>query len=306
MNTLSVDQMVSDLNSFLDRNTWDMLRKTKGFDAVFVDELHLFTSIERQVLHKLIRTMSAPGVPTARPAIFMAYDVKQSPRDTFTQVGDTSLFTAATQLQNSDLVKLSKIFRYTPQIADFLYDLDATFPAIDLAGEWEPFAAKAEVAEGDRPDLVVYEDEADLIKRVFEAAINEAKKLGARKVAILCLNEDLFDQYDKIARIRFRGNLIHISSREPSTDLKHAGKKVVFSMPEFVAGLQFEVVYLVHADAQDAPMELTVGERRRLISSVYLGASRAERVLHLSCCETRGGPASYLDLAIDRKTVVRN
>jgi hypothetical protein len=90
----------------------------------------------------------------------MAYDVKQSPRDSFTQIGDTSLFTASTQLQNSELVKLSKIFRYTPQIADFLYDLDATFPAIDLAGEWEPLAAQAEVGEGDRPTLTHYEDEA--------------------------------------------------------------------------------------------------------------------------------------------------
>ena len=304
MNTLSVDQMVADFDSFLDRNTWDMLKKTKGFDAVFVDELHLFTSIERQVLHKLVRNSSSDGAAPPRPAIFMAYDVKQSPRDSFTQVGDTSLFSSSTQLQNAELVKLSKIFRYTPQIAEFLYDLDATFPAIDLAGDWEPFAANAEVAEGDRPHLAIYKDESELLRRVFDAAINQARRLGARKVAILCVNEELFDQYEKISRIRFRGNLIHINSREPSTDLRHAGKKVVFSMPEFVAGLQFEVIYLVHVDAQDAPIELSVGDRRRLISSVYLGASRAERELHLACCETRGGPARYLELAIERKTLI--
>jgi hypothetical protein len=45
-----------------------------------------------------------------------------------------------------DQIRLSKVFRYTPQIADFLYDLDATFPAIDLTGEWEEYAATAEVA----------------------------------------------------------------------------------------------------------------------------------------------------------------
>jgi superfamily I DNA/RNA helicase len=76
-------------------------------------------------------------------------------------------------------------------------------------------------------------------------------------------------------------------------------------MPEFVAGLQFEVVYLIHVDARDAPTEMSVGERRRLISSVYLGASRAERELHLSCCENRGGPAAYLNLAIERQTLSR-
>ncbi|MBR0984577.1 UvrD-helicase domain-containing protein [Bradyrhizobium liaoningense] len=307
MNALSVDQMVADFNSFLDRNTWDRVKSTKGFDAVFVDELHLFTSIERQVLHKLVRNTLRPDGTAIRPPIFMAYDVKQSPRDTFTYVGeaDGSLFSASTQLQNSELVKLSKVFRYTPQIADFLYDLDAIFPAIDLAGEWEQFAVTAQVADGDRPTLRVYRDEAELLRVVFSAAIDQARKLGGKRVAILCINEVLFDQYDGIARKRFEGRLVHINSRDPNPDLRHAGKKAVFSMPEYVAGLQFEVVHLIHIDAQDAPKELNIGERRRLISSIYLGASRAERELHLHCCETRGGPASMLGLAQQRGSLVR-
>jgi hypothetical protein len=306
MDTLSVDQMVGDLNSFLDGNTWDHLKKTKGFDAIFVDELHLFTSIERQVLHKLVRNTVSPEGVALRPSIFMAYDVKQSPRDTFTQIGekDSSLFSASTQLQNSDLIKLSKVFRYTPQIAEFLYDLDATFPAIDLAGEWEEYAATAEVAEGERPTLTIFKDEAELIKIIVDTAIRQARRLGGRRVAILCVNETLFDHYDKILKIRFKDRLIHISSRDTVLDLQHAGKKPILSMPEYVAGLQFEAVHLIHVDAQDAPKEMNIGERRRLISSVYLGASRAERDLHISCCETRGGAASVLGLALERRTLI--
>jgi hypothetical protein len=306
MDTLSVDQMVGDLNSFLDGNTWDHLKKTRGFDAIFVDELHLFTSIERQVLHKLVRNTVSPDGVALRPSIFMAYDVKQSPRDTFTQIGekDSSLFSASTQLQNSDLIKLSKVFRYTPQIAEFLYDLDATFPAIDLAGEWEEYAATAEVAEGERPTLIIFKDEAELIKIVVDTAIRQARRLGGRRVAILCVNETLFDHYDKVLKIRFKDRLIHISSRDTVLDLQHAGKKPILSMPEYVAGLQFEAVHLIHVDAQDAPKEMNIGERRRLISSVYLGASRAERDLHISCCETRGGAASVLGLALERRTLI--
>ena len=306
METLSVDQMVADLNSFLEGNTWDHLRKTRGFDAIFVDELHLFTSIERQVLHKLMRNTISPEGVALRPSIFMAYDIKQSPRDTFTQVGekDNSLFTASTQLQNSDLIKLSKVFRYTPQIADFLYDLDATFPAINLAGEWEEYAATAQVEEGERPTLSIFKDEAELIKIIIETAMRQARRLGGRRVAVLCVNEDLFDRYDKNFRSRFEGRLIHINSREPVLDLQHAGKKAIFSTPEYVAGLQFEAVHLIHVDAQDAPKEMSNGELRRLISSVYLGASRAERDLHISCCENRGGPASVLGLALERGTLV--
>ncbi|BAM90986.1 hypothetical protein S58_50070 [Bradyrhizobium oligotrophicum S58] len=302
MNTLSVDQMVADFNSFLDSNTWDRLKSTKGFDAIFVDELHLFTSIERQVLHKLIRnTIGGDGI-TTRPPIFMAYDVKQSPRDTFTYVGegDGTLFSASTQLQKSELVKLSKVFRYTPQIAEFLYDLDATFPAIDLAGEWEKFAITAEVADGDIPSLSIFKDEAELLRRVFDTAHDQARRLGGKRVAILCVNDQLFDHYDNISRKRYEGRIIHVNSREPNLDLRHAGKKVIFSMPEYVAGLQFEVVHLLHVDAQDYPKELSIGEQRRVISSIYLGSSRAERGLHLHCCESRGGHASLLNLGIKR------
>jgi len=306
MDSLSVDQMVADFNSFLDHNTWSVVKKTKGFDAVFVDELHLFTSIERQVLHKLIRGAQGADGALGRPPIFMAYDIKQSPRDTFTEASETSaaLFSASTQLQNSDLVQLSKVFRYTPQIAEFLYDLDATFPAIDLAGEWEKFAAIAEVDEGERPTLTVYKDQAALLASVFDAAMKQARKLGGRRVAVLCLNESIFDQYTEITKKRFEKKLIYISSREPHIDLRHGGKKAIFSMPEYVAGLQFEVVFLIHVDAEDAPKSMTVGENRRLISSLYLGASRAERELLLSCCEARGGPAPVLELALARKTLL--
>jgi hypothetical protein len=307
MNTLSVDQMIADFNSFLDHNTWDQVRKTKGFDAIFVDELHLFTSLERQVLHKLIRNTITPDGGMRRPPIFMAYDVKQSPRDTFSSFGegDTSLFSPSTQLQNSDLVKLTRVFRYTPQIADFLYDLDATFPAINVADEWEVYAAKAEVADGERPTLTIFKDEAELYRRIFDAAVAKAKKIGGQRVAILCLNEELFDRYSDISKKRYEGDLVYVDSREPNLDLKHSGKKATLSMPEYVAGLQFETVYLIHADADDSPRGMNIGDSRRLISNAYLGASRAEKELYISCCDSRGGPASILDMALARGTLSR-
>ena len=219
MDTLSVDQMVADFNSFLDRNTWDMLKKSKGFDGVFVDELHLFTSIERQVLHKLIRNTVGDDGAISRPAIFMAYDVKQSPTDSFTQIGDrdASLFSSTTQLQNSELVKLSKVFRYTPQISEFLYDLDATFPAIDLAGEWESYAVTTESDKGERPSLTIFKNDAELFKSVFDESTQKARRLsGGKRVAVLCLNDSLFDQYSSIIDKRYDGRITKLDSREPT------------------------------------------------------------------------------------------
>ena len=157
-----------------------------------------------------------------RPPIFMAYDLKQSPNDTFTQTEEagSQIFTATSGLQNSDLIKLDKVFRYTPQIAEFLADIDATFPAIDIPGEWEAYSGKAQLAHGDKPALTVYKDEKSLFRAVLDAATSEARNIkgGGRRVAVLCPSEDIFDRYLPIAEGQYRGKLLPITNREPSSE----------------------------------------------------------------------------------------
>ncbi|WP_439541221.1 hypothetical protein [Hyphomicrobium sp.] len=305
MSTLSVDQMIGDFNSFLDSNRWDRIRGRDGYDVLFVDELHLFTSVERQTLHKLIkRAVEEDGRPR-RPPIFMAYDLKQSPRDTFARYGDgdQNLFAASTGLQGSDLVKLERVFRYTPQIAEFLADLDATFPAIDIPGEWDAYSGKAELGNGDVPELTVFPDEPSLFKSIFTEAQKLARSIdgGGRRVAVLCASEDQFDKYLAAASGQFAG--MPITSREPSSELRHAGKRFVFSMPEYVAGLQFDTVFLIHVDASEAPTDSGDGVRRRFISNIYLGSSRAEKTLRISACMSRGGKSDILDMALERRSL---
>ncbi len=311
MNTLSVDQMIGDFNAFLESNRWDRIRSREGYDVLFVDELHLFTSIERQILHKLMkRNIDEEGRPR-RPPIFMAYDLKQSPRDTFASYGgevdkDHNLFAASTGLQGSDLVKLDRVFRYTPQIANFLDDLDATFPAIDIPGEWEAYSGKAELAEGTVPQLTTFSDEISLFTAIFNEAHKKARSLpgGGRRVAVLCTSEEQFDKYLVAASGQFEGKHLPIDSREPSSELRHAGKRFIFSMPEYVAGLQFDTVYLIHVDASEAPADAGDGVRRRFISNIYLGASRAEKTLQICACQTRGGKSDILNMAVERQSLI--
>jgi hypothetical protein len=307
MNSLSIDQMIADLDSYLDTNRWSMIRDRMGYDALFVDELHLFTAIERQSLHKLIR-FKKEGLQPSRPAIFMAYDIKQSPTDSFTNYHspDGSLFSASTQLQNSDLVKLDKIFRYTPEIAEFLRDIDASFPAIDIPGEWDAYVGDAQLPQGSKPTLKVYDTEKDLMRAVFETAHDIARRItgGGRRVAVLCISEEMFDTYSSVAKGQYPNKFITISGREPSSEFRYAGKRFIFSMPEYVAGLQFDTVLLIHADVADAPIGAGIGVRRRFISSVYLGASRAENTLTLHVCSSRGGPSDILNMSLERGNLI--
>lgn len=307
MDTLSVDQMVGDFNAFLDSNRWDRIRARDGYDVLFVDELHLFTSIERQTLHKLFRrNTDDAGIPR-RPPIFMAYDLKQSPQDTFASYldGDSNLFSASTGLQGSELIKLEQVFRYTPQIAEFLADLDATFPAINIPDEWEAYTGRAE-GDGEAPELTVFPDELSLFRTVLTQAHQTARIIdgGGRRVAVLCASEEQFDKYLPIAAGQFEGKHVAIVSREPSSELRHAGKRFILSMPEYVAGLQFDTVFLIHVDASDAPVGSADGVRRRFISNIYLGSSRAEKSLRISACLTRGGKSDILDMALERKSLI--
>ncbi|GAP23393.1 uvrD/REP helicase N-terminal domain protein [Gluconobacter frateurii NBRC 101659] len=310
MNTLSVDQMIGDFNSFLDSNRWDRIRERDGYDVLFVDELHLFTSIERQTLHKLIRSTTDCDGVRKRPAIFMAYDLKQSPRDTFANYGGDSqnLFSASTGLQGSDLVNLKRVFRYTPQISEFLADLDASFPAIDIPGEWDAYSGKAELDNGIKPEITVFADENELFATVFSEAQQTARSIegGGRRVAVLCASEEMFDKYLESLEVKFPGRYVPIVDRDPSSELRHAGKRFVFSMPEYVAGLQFDTVFLIHVDSSEAPQYSEDGSRRSFISNIYLGSSRAENVLKISSCLSRGGISDILDMALERGSLVQS
>lgn len=312
MQTLSVDQMISDFNSFLDSNRWDRIRGREGYDAIFVDELHLFTAIERQTLHKLVKLKFEDDGRPVRPNIFMAYDLKQSPRDTFTQYSETknNLFTKRTGLQNADLVRLSKVFRYTPEIAEFLQDLDAQFPAIDIPGEWEAYTGDAQLDNGNRPELTIYPDERSLFRNVFREAQRTAERSFARvknriTTAVLCPSEEMFRRYLVAAEAQFKNSVLSIVSRDPISELRRAKRKFVFSMPEYVAGLQFQTVFLIHVDQNEAPMDAGIGIRRQFISNIYLGASRAEETLKLSACTSRGGASQVFSLAFDRNTLTK-
>ncbi|MEE4731458.1 UvrD-helicase domain-containing protein [Pseudomonas alliivorans] len=303
MKTLSIDQMVADFDSYLDSNGWAIMKSKLGYDALFVDELHLFTSVERQCLHKLIRKFRN-GEPQARPAIFMAYDIKQSPTSSFASyfTSETPIFTPSSNLQNSDLIQLQKVFRYTPEITELLRDIDASFPAIDVPGEWNAYVGESDQPRGDIPTLQVHQSPKDLMRHVFEAAHDKARliKGGGRRVAVLCLSEEMFDTYSVIAAGQYSGKFITISSREPASEFRYAGKRFIFSMAEYVAGLQFDTVFIIHADRNEAPIDSGVGVRRSFISNLYLGASRAERVLTVHACLERGGVTDFLQMALDR------
>ena len=157
-NLISVDQLTADYVGYLDSFRWDARRRRLGYDAIFVDEFHLFNSLERMAFRPLLR-QSEDSIPV----ILMALDPRQSPRAVFLSVfgaeGSNAAFPTegATvrlergQAQNLRDFEFSDVFRYTPQIADLLVFVNLVFPETDLAEEWLPKAAKSALPSGELP-----------------------------------------------------------------------------------------------------------------------------------------------------------
>ena len=291
---LSMDQMVADFGRYLATHEWRQLKERLGFDVVFVDEFHYFNRLEVMTFHGLFREKA---LASGKMPLFMAYDLKQSPTDTALNAGGKSgsqYFRIAAS-GKSELVEFKTVFRSTPQIAEFLKDLDESFPAIGLEDEWQAYNGRSEQAAGEQPTLLTFATNQELLDAVLDAAANDVRlhREGGRQVAILCLNEHLFDIYVRSGRAA--GRIVALTSRDQMDDLRYAKSKCVFSMPEYVAGLQFDVIYLIHADrAELAEADYSAGLHRRVVSRTYLGASRAAKKLVIATSEERGGRSEIL------------
>jgi len=285
---MSMDQMIADFGRYLSTHEWEQLRDRDGFDAIFVDEYHYFNRIEAMTLQSLFK----PRAETSgRWPLFMAYDLKQSTNDAAFSSGIDRFKNPG--VGSSESVDLRENYRSTPQITKFLQDLDGSFPSIDLEGEYEIYGSLSKQAGGDLPIVQSYKTDTELLDKVFGQASEFGRDLGGRRVVVLCLNETLFDTYQKASRIQ--GKFVAVTSREDLKELQWARSRCVFSMPEYVAGLQFDVVFIIHADQLDlSDVYLSQGARRRYVSRLYLGASRAQQKLILAVSEARGGKSEVL------------
>ncbi|WP_439672329.1 UvrD-like helicase ATP-binding domain-containing protein [Cupriavidus necator] len=297
---LSMDQMIADFDGYLGTHEWGALRDRDGFDLVFVDEYHYFTRAEAMLLHNLFKTRAQVG---GRWPLLMAYDIKQGTNDVAFSGGMEKFRNPG--VGESVLTELKQVYRSTPQITAFLRDLDASFPAMDLEGEYATYVAESQQDDGETPTLTVYQTDISLVDSVFEQATRMARDIdgGGSQVAVLCLNEALFDKIHVAGRVREK--FVPITTREDLKELRYAKSKCVFSMPEFVAGLQFHTVFLIHADSADYDEDQGQGTRRRYVSRVYLGASRAARNILLSSSKEHGGPSQLLAAPLANSTLRR-
>ncbi|MEA5365413.1 DEAD/DEAH box helicase [Amycolatopsis sp., V23-08] len=295
--TLTSDQVLADLLSHLETHAWNRARKDEGYDLIFVDEFHLFSPLERQVLHYLSRDVNS------YPRVFMAVDPRQSPSEAFIGVAadGTRSSSGAFEASIGDVTnfELTTVHRFTPQILELIKHVHHEFPTLDLGADWQIDFAAVESAQESGPLPVLSKaasregEDADIAKAVH-------KLYSTGRIALAVVDNRHWHRFSELATRIATSGKFHVSTISGRTDIDGIGYRsrgLVVGPAEYLAGLQFDVVLVAGIPDMDVTRTAT-NERTRLLSLLYLALSRAQRQVRVFVNDDDGGAAEVLGRAV--------
>ena len=240
---MTSDQLLADFLSYLVTHAWNRSRKTQGYDLVFVDEFHLFSPLERQVLHYLTRDVAK------YPQIFMAVDPRQSPSEAFIGTAADQTRSSMSLSSEHDLgdvtnLELTTIHRFTPQILNLIKHVHHEFPTLDLGHDWDIDFSAVESAQDDGPlpKLIIAASRAAEETDIYRA-IRDLYGNGRVALAIVDMRQWL--RFSKLASEVAESGKFHVSTISGRTDIEGLGYRrrgLAVGPAEYLAGLQFETV----------------------------------------------------------------
>lgn len=304
-NMLSLEEIIAQFANDLRQPVWDRLRGRQGFDVIFVDEGHLFNRVELGTLPNLLKL---PEDQRKTTPIFISYDLRQALREhyaagTVEAPGIANSY-MGTQFKGSELVDLRSVFRYTEEIAEFVYDVASAYPTPEILDELDLSEQVAPASKGMKPIVCRFDTNTRLYNAVFREATRVAHLIGqGRRVAVICMDDALFAAY-RDEYTTYKSKFIPVSASNDIQGLRYAGKRFVFSTPEYVLGLQFDVVFLINLDAKIyAANSSSVVSKSQFLRRVHIAATRSSKVLVICYSDQGGGIPAVLELARRRGTL---
>lgn len=294
---ITSDQITNDYINYLSTYNWYYDRVSEGYDYIFVDEMQLFNDQERICLTYLSRDAGE------YPKLIMALDPKQSVDEIYSDLGVSSISSkhnpeTEKSMGTPSSFSLDIAYRYTRQILNFLKHIDASYPQMDLGHEWNNNIASlkdTKAKAGDVPQLYTYNSATEEVSKAISLADKFATE--GKQTAILSLQDDLF----RILQQQIKNNpkCREIRSKREVDLLKYTKKKILISQPNYVIGLQFDAVILIGCYSIYKKYEKNKSYyQRRFLSDLYLGASRAKKILILSRNNSLEDSFDFIDSAI--------
>lgn len=304
---ISTDQIITDLLNDLQTFYWEAARVDEGYDIVFVDEAHLFNAQERLTFHQLLSDGDK------KPSVVMALDPRQSPRELFVDIvddGDTKPRTIydRARLPGTEQIDLVDVYRYTPQIEALIKSVLSAIPGLGLDEDWDLPLATSKLQDGAVASYQVVADKLESFKVALTLARGQVASVRNRsgRVAILCMDPDRFEAYLPAANRPSSKDLFVVQSRDDVARLAFMSRQIVFSTPEYVAGLQFDTVILIDANDDLTPDTAFSGhQKRRFLSELYLGLSRAEQNIMIIASRDGNGLSRFLKPAEQDNNLIK-
>lgn len=279
---LTVDQLVNDLLNYLETFAWNYRRDDEGYDLIFVDEFHLFSEQERQVLNYLNRDASA------FPRLYMALDPRQSPYEVYvnfpiSEVTSHQSGQAERDLGEVNSFDLTKVHRFSPQILELVKFIQYSYPTLNLGDDWlldvRSWESAAPSSEPPKYRTVKNLDEE------VSATVQAAKRLfvkndNSRRLAIILLDETHAAKFAEALEAE-RLPVLFMESRDDIDNMRYHKKSITLTAAEYAAGLQFDDVIVTALPDHATLTPIPVHQRRRILSLMYLAVSRATENVEL-------------------------
>lgn len=293
----------------LNTPVWRRRRATEGFDAVFVDETHLFNLNELSIIHHLTRD------PVAPPPIVFAIDRSQAIGDRGLRPGviEGGLLPAGSAVTESSV---NTVFRSSPEILDLAFAVTAggatLFTNFDnpLTKASSGFTS-AEQRLSRMPWFEEVPTDEAMLQRALTRADQMAERLpgGRAGVAVVVFDPTLLKQCCRQIEERNRPFEVLERRGDLATVLRaRETSRFLLSAPDLVGGLEFSGVVLVGVDQGRVPVEGLRAEARHFASYaahnlLYVAISRARFEVCVLANKERGlsellAPARERDLIV--------
>lgn len=265
----------------LNTPVWRRRRRQEGFDAVFVDETHLFNLNELSIIHHLTRD------PATAPPIIFAVDRSQAVGDRGLQPGvlESGLLPGGEEAASR---RVGTVFRSSREILDLALSVTAGGATLFTNFE-DPLeeASSAFTSAEERLARPPWLEEASTDEALLATAVDRANEMadrlpgGKSGVAVVVFDPVLMKEARRYVQegnrpfevLERRGDLATITRAR-------ATGRFVLSAPEFVGGLEFDGVVLVGVDQGRVPPDSQQEEtghfaRYSAHNLLYVAISRA-------------------------------
>lgn len=264
----------------LDTPIWRRRRKEIGYDAIIIDETHLFSYNELSLFHFLSKESSSTK-------IIYAVDKTQA-------IGDRGLTKKTLEeslnisTEDKDRAKYKTIFRSSPEIINLAFSVltsgagmfvNFENPLDRISTSFVDFEEKKSIF----PQYIMMPSDEDIVESCFENADTISRTLDCPKnnILIVCTTQELLSRIEKTAKIlhkpceflKRRGDMEVVKTAQKN-------KRYVVGYIDYVGGLEFDGVIIAGVDKGRVPT--TNGNERSSYQSyawynrIYVALTRAK------------------------------